>query len=337
MGLRGFARAGTFPGKRLLAAFVALLALCWLPRSARADAPDGGNEPYEWKYVFPIFGDKLAAKGMRFPQPFGIGLNFLEIRQDIQIENVRIAVNDGEFVDLDKFIKFDKTRSKIDGANLRFDLWVLPFLNVYGLANYIIDSDTEVHLSEPFPLAAGASQQGYGGGFGATGAFGFFGFFGTFDLNFTWNQMEKLDAPVRTVVFAPRVGKRFHLGGPVSVAPWVGAMRQKIEADTSGSINLSEAVGGSNEGSVEGKVEDWYNGLGPIEQAIVSEIGERFPDRGDTVIHYKLDKSLAKPWNMLVGMEADFSQQFQIRIEYGFIGRTQFLFGLNYRFGLIPN
>ena len=36
-------------------------------------------------------------------------------------------------------------------------------------------------------------------------------------------------------------------------------------------------------------------------------------------------------------MEVDFSQRYQLRTELGFLGRSQFLFSLNYRFGLIPN
>jgi hypothetical protein len=204
------------------------------------------------------------------------------------------------------------------------------------MANYIVDGDTDVYITEPFNLRAGATQTGYGGGFGATGAFGFWGIFATVDVNFTWNQMEKLDAPVRTFVLAPRFGKRIPLGGPVHLAGWVGAMRQDIEADTSGSISLAETVGGDGN-PVEEKIADWYEGLSPVEQAIVREFAERFPDRGDPTIHYKLDKALADPWNLLVGMEVDFAKRYQIRMEYGFVGRTQLLFSLNYRFGLIPN
>jgi hypothetical protein len=320
-------------GFGLLTAFAVLVCT---PSMARADAPDLGNDPYEWNYMFPLTGTKLASKGIRFPLPFGIGLNYLQIMQDVNIDSVRVAANDGEFVDLTKYLEFEEVKSNVKGLNARFDLWILPFLNVYGLANYIADSDTDVLITEPFNLRAGASQTGYGGGFGATGAFGFWGVFATLDVNFTWNQMEKLDAPVRTFVLAPRVGKRIPLGGPVHLAGWVGAMRQEIEADTSGSISLAETVGGDGN-PVEQKIADWYEGLSPVEQAIVREFGERFPDRGDPIIHYKLDKALADPWNLLLGMEVDFATRYQIRMEYGFIGRTQLLFSLNYRFGLITH
>ena len=79
--------------RALLAASVVLSALLASAR-ARADAPDLGNDPYEWKYLFPITGTELASKGIRFPFPFGIGLNYLQIVQDVNIDSVEVAVND---------------------------------------------------------------------------------------------------------------------------------------------------------------------------------------------------------------------------------------------------
>jgi hypothetical protein len=213
---------------------------------------------------------------------------------------------------------------------------VLPFLNVYGLANWLISTEGDAILSKPFPLRAGSTQTGYGGGFGATGAFGFYGLFGSVDANFTWNQLSNLESPVRTFVLGARVGKRFKLTPTVAITGWIGAMRQDVQADTSGSIRLADAVGKENEGTVEGEIARWYGGLGPGDKAQVTGFGDRFPTRdGDPVIHYKLDKALAHPWNGLIGMETDVDQRFQIRTELGFFGRKQFLVGVNYRFGFI--
>jgi hypothetical protein len=322
--------------RAIAAVGLGLAALLAFPRALRAEAPDLGNEPYEYNYVFPIWGDKLASRGIRFPLPFGVGLNYAYIRQDIEISGVQIAVNDREYVDLSNIVKFDEVKSTVMGLGGRFDLWVLPFLNIYGLGTYAIDADTDVSLAEPFPLHAGASQSGYGGGFGLTGAFGFWGIFATMDANWTWNKMEKLDSAVRTFLLAPRVGKRFKIGGPVALAAWVGAMRQAIEVDTSGSISLSDTIGEPSDAFQE-KLENWYGALPPGQKVIVGDLVDRLQNRGDTIIHYKLDKKIADPWNMLLGMEMDLGQVVQLRTEFGFIGRTQLIMGLNYRFGLIPH
>jgi hypothetical protein len=305
-----------------------------VPRwASAAETPDIGNPPYEWKYMFPLWGKDLAAKGMLFPFPFGFGITYLEAVQPIDVKNLQVAVNDSEFADVSRFVQFESLDSNVQAANARLDLWVLPFLNVYGLVNWLIATEGDAVLSKPFPLRAGSTQTGYGGGFGVTGAFGFFGFFGSVDANFTWNQLSNLESPVRTFVLAPRVGKRFKLTNSVALSSWIGAMRQDVQADTSGTIKLSEAV--DSEDTVEGQIARWYDGLGPADRAGVSGFAGRFPIGGDPTIHYKLDKALAHKWNGLIGIEADFSRRFQIRTELGFFGRTQMLVGVNYRFGFI--
>lgn len=315
------------------------LSLLLTPRAAHAQgAPDIGNKPYKYDRLFPFLGKKLASRGISFPLPFGIGINYAYAKQGVDITGVNIALNDGKYTDLSKIVKFDHVTSTVKVINSRLDLWVFPFLNVYGLGSYVVDSDTDVLLSEPFALRSGASQSGYGGGFGATAAFGFWGFFGVVDANLSWTKMEKLDSAVRTFLLTPRVGKRFKLGESVWISGWVGAMRQSIEADTQGSISLKDAVG-APQGSFESKVASWYNSLPAGQQGGVSQLvgGITGPNaERDPTIHYKLDKALSDPWNMLVGTEIDLHKRVQMRMEYGFIGRTQLIMGLCYRFGGFP-
>ena len=214
------------PRARLLGAAAVLgLSLLALPRAAHAQgAPDIGNKPYDYKYLFPFWGKKLASRGLTFPLPFGVGINYAYAKQGVDISGVNVAVNDGKYVDLSKIVKFDHVTSNVKVINGRLDLWLLPFLNVYGLATYVVDSDTDVLLSQPFALRAGASQSGYGGGFGTTAAFSFWGVFAVLDLNLAWTKVEKLDKPVRTFLLTPRLGKRFTLGRGVWLSAWGGAM-----------------------------------------------------------------------------------------------------------------
>jgi hypothetical protein len=320
----------------LAAASASGLLLLSLPRSARAQgAPDIGNAPYEYKYLFPFWGKKLAKRGLTFPLPIGIGVNYAYAKQGVDITGVNLAVNDGKYVDLSKIVKFDHVTSNVKVINGRLDLWLLPFLNVYGLGTYVVDSDTDVLLAQPFPLRAGASQSGYGGGIGATVAFSFWGFFGVFDMNMAWTKVEKLDKPVRTVLITPRVGKRFALGRSVWLSPWIGAMRQSIQADTEGSISLKDAIG-APEGSLESKVAKWYGSLPPLQQAAVGPLVNGLQDR-NPILHYKLDKALSDPWNFLVGAEIDLHRRVQMRMEYGFIGRQQLIMGICYRFNMFES
>jgi hypothetical protein len=301
--------------------------------TAHAQSPTAGNAPSKWPYAFPLFGDKVSEQGIKMPLPFGIGLNYAYANQPIEISRIAVAVNDSEYVDLSELIKFDELSSTAHVMNLRADLWLLPFMNVYGMGNYIVESQTSVSISEPFAFDAGATQSGVGGGFGMTFAGGIWGLFATLDLNWSWNKMENLNDPVGTFLLTPRIGQNLGKLGGVEFILWVGAMRQRIASETKGSIRLREAVGGAADGSFQDDLQAWYDGLPPGQQAIVSGIVGRIEGERDPVIHYDLDKAVAYPWNMLVGGEIGLSDAWRVRVEAGFIHRTQFLLGLNYRFG----
>jgi len=320
---------------KALCAFLALAAvsLGTVPAAAQV-APDSGHAGYEWDHMFPIWGKKLAARGITFPKPWGVGVNYAYANQLVEITDMEVAVNDSGFVNLDDVIVFDSVRSQVHATNLRADLWVFPFLNVYALGNYIVESQTDTSISEPFSFTAGAKQPGVGGGFGTTVAFGFAGFFGTFDINFTWNKMEKLADPVSTVLFTPRVGRNFGQVGPINLTMWVGAMRQQIGSSTLGSIRLREAIPEPTDEFVD-QVTDWYDGLGPLQQATFERIVQGLQGV-DPEIHYRMNKHLATPWNMTIGTDIGLTEDFFVRMEVGFIGRTQFIGGINYRFDGMP-
>ncbi len=178
-------------------------------------APDLGNAPYEWKNAFPIWGKEVAKKGIELPLPWGAGINYSYVDQPIEITSIDIAVNDSDYVDISELIEFEEIRSRVHVLNARLDLWLFPFLNVYGLGLYAPETNTDVTIGAPFSLETGATQSGVGGGFGMTAAFGLGGFFGIVDMNWTWNKMENLNEPVSTFIVTPRFGKNFGKVGPV--------------------------------------------------------------------------------------------------------------------------
>lgn len=317
--------------KTIATALLAVTTLA-LPQVAFAQAaPDLGHAPYEWDHFFPIWGQDVADKGMKLPLPWGAGLNYAYADQQISIDEVSIAVNDSEQVDITEFIEFESVRSRVHVVNARFDLWLFPFLNVYGLGLFTPKANTDVVISEPFKFDAGATQTGVGGGFGATAAFGLGGFFGTVDMNWTWNNMSNLDGPVKSFILTPRVGRNFGEVGGIRVVAWVGAMRQRIGSQTNGSIALDDAV--DPDSDLADRAQDWYDGLSGLEQAIVDPIIDRLQD-SDAIIHYDLKKQIKQKWNMTLGGELGFNDRIQLRAEVGFIGRTQVIAGFNYRFGI---
>jgi len=311
---------------------LAVLATSFVASNAFAQAPDAGHDAIEWDYTFPLLGNKAAERGIKLPLPFGLGLNYAFVDQPIEISRVAAGVNDGEMIDLSNLIEFDDVNSKVHALNLRADLWLLPFLNIYAMGNYAIQAETQVSISQPFSFDVTATQPGFGGGFGGTLAGGAWGFFGTVDLNWTWNKMEKLDDPVGTRLLTPRVGKNLgkHLG--IEWIFWVGAMQQRIESKTRGQIKLDD-LGADSEGGFNENLEDWYEGLPPSRQAIVRGLVGRLEGNDNPTIRYDLHKAVKYPWNALVGTEIGFTDAWRLRAEFGFIHRTQLILGINYRFG----
>ncbi|MCH2108506.1 MAG: hypothetical protein MK135_04205 [Polyangiaceae bacterium] len=301
---------------------------------AHAQAPDARNPSYEWPWAMPLWGKKMGERGIDLPLPWGVGINYLYANQPIDISRIALGVNDGEMVDMSDLIEFEEVRSRIHALNTRVDLWLFPFMNVYVMGNYVANASTEVNLSQPITLSALSEQGGGGGGFGTTVAGGAFGFFGTLDLNWTWNKMENLKDPVGTFLVTPRVGKNFGEVGGVELIFWVGAMRQKIASETKGSVQLNELFEGGG-GAVQEQILNWYNELPPSRQALVRGVAGRLGTADDPVIRYELEKSIASPWNMVAGTEMGITDAWRIRAEVGFIRRTSFMFGVNYRFGLI--
>ena len=56
---------------------------------------------------------------------------------------------------------------------------------------------------------------------------------------------------------------------------------------------------------------------------------------GTSTVQYSMDKRPKDAWNFIVGSQYQLNKHFMLRGEYGFLGsRTQFLVGLQYRFGL---
>jgi hypothetical protein len=319
-----------------LGLLLSLLAPLLLPNAGSAQfTPQAGQKPYKYEYYLPLGGKRLAARGLTFPLPWGVGLNYAWIDQPIKIQDLGIAVNDGKFVDLDGIVKFKSVDASVHALNVRMDFWLFPFLNVYGLANYAAQANTDVRVSDPFEFSAGATQMGGGGGLGTTAAMGAWGFFVTADFNWTRNTMQKLSMPVDTLLFAPRVGRKLFRFGKIELTAWVGTMFQRIGAKTQGKIRLSETIGEPSD-ELQAKIDDWYNALPPGRQAVVGAAVDALRDAlgDDPVIHYKLNKKVSQPWNMLIGTQLELTPNWQIRAEVGFIKRTQIIVGLNYRFGV---
>jgi hypothetical protein len=338
-----------------------------------ADSLKNSNYPYS----LPIWGAKATAAGYELPYSAGFSVQYFTQVSDLVIENLMVGFNGGNMYNVDELIRFDKARATASAVTIRPDIWLLPFLNVYGILGKT-KASTEVGFGLWIPDSTNTSQEVFTAGstvdfnatsfgFGITPTIGIGGGFFALDMNVVWTDVPQLSQPARSFVIGPRLGKNFKLKKPhQSIAVWVGGFRVNINSETDGSIALSEVfppgtLGGNIEkgyekvNNAQQQVDTWWAGLtpqqqaNPINQAKYNRANQALGRASDflvaaenavntletSTVQYSMDKRPKDPWNFIVGSQFQLNKHLMLRAEYGFTGsRTQFMAGLQYRFGL---
>src|SRR5215203_150322 len=87
----------------------------------------------EYPYSLPILGAKATKAGYNLPYSAGFSLNYFWQQSDLVIDNLNVGFNNGPMYNLDGLVRFDKAVATAGALTLRPDVWVFPFLNVYGI------------------------------------------------------------------------------------------------------------------------------------------------------------------------------------------------------------
>ncbi|MCK6620255.1 MAG: hypothetical protein HUU32_19720 [Calditrichaceae bacterium] len=300
----------------------------------------------EYPYVFPIWGEKVQKLGIALPLSAGLSVNYLWQESDLLIDNLMVGFNNGPMTDLEEVIRLSSSVSNASGVNIRPDLWVLPFLNVYGIIAVAKTStaieaglwlpDSSNNWQEVTAFSSEANFDAQTLGFGLTPTFGVGGGWMALDMNFAWSDVSALDKPAFSFVFGPRLGKTFKFKNPDrTIALWVGGFRLSIASATSGSLNLSEVIpvdelqGGVSQGlqrveDAQMQVDAWWNGLSPLEQQNPAnkaryETANRAIDRASAFLT-NLDGALSNAGSATVQYSLEKSQL----NEWNFIVGSQF-------------
>lgn len=243
----------------------------------------------EYPFILPIWGKKAAALGYNLPYSAGIGINYLWQKSELVIENLQVGFNNGPQYNLDEIVRFNQATSEAKVINIRPDIWILPFLNVYGIFGSSKPSttvgfgiwvpDSSNNWKEIATYSTKASFTATTLGFGMTPTIGVGGGWIALDMNVAWTDVSALEKPVFTYVFGPRFGKSFKFKKPQqNIALWVGGFRVKFSSDTKGSIALSEVIPPGGEAAskidagqqkvteTQAGVDTWWNSLTPPQQ-----------------------------------------------------------------------
>lgn len=268
-----------------------------LPFTAQADA---------------LFGNSMAGD-RELPRTWGIGIDYFEMSQPYQIDNLVLTdtfdtplgpmdfdlggllVPDPSFLNIDNDIRFN---------DIKLDVWVLPFLNVFGIYGRI-DGDTHIDLRPlglPLPPQTNSLNVVYDGdvyGGGIVLAVGGDQWFASVTATFTDTSLGgDFDSSVEATTIQPRVGLRF--GNHTEI--WVGGYFLDAEEKHSGTIDLDLGI---------------FGGFLPV-------------DGQDAV--FAVDLSQQEDFNFSLGTHMTFSDSWEATVEVGAGDRRTVLANFTYRF-----
>ena len=289
----------------------------------------------EYPYIFPLFGENVVRKGFDLPLPIGISISYYQQNMGVIIDQVSLGLGESPLMPL-TFVGFEDVKNKADNYNARLDLWLFPFLNVYGMFGHA-QAQADVMLNAPFEFETAVDFRGWTYGGGAVLAFGLQGFWITANGNLAWTDMEDYYDPVRATVLSFRLGRKISLMKLQNFHIWLGAMYQDPESIVNGRFLLVDIVSDELEGQFEDYyLSDWYNALTPEEQQFIDTFVQTMMQATeDTRLDYTAEQHPENTWNMIAGAQLELGKSWNIQAEAGFLGsRTSILVSLNYRLGL---
>lgn len=265
---------------------------------ALASDPAPVSDGDRWSSFLPVWGEEARERGHDLPLPFGIGANFMNIWQDYAIESIQLtplvplpfSVND---------VQVSTAEGKGYSVDGRLDVWVLPFLNLYGVVGYT-DGESSATATIPslgnlqFPFVL--KYEGVTYGVGGTLAYGYRQLFASLDYNYTETQLDIADSRIFAHVFTPRLGWQGKLG-KLKGAAWIGTMYQGIAQEFRGTLDVTVPM-----------------------------------LAGSIPVRYEVDQEATDPWNLIMGLEWQICPHLHLVVEGGVGGREQILSSLTFRF-----
>ena len=270
--------------------------LLQLPELYGPEDPVPPDEHIEYDRVFPFFGQDLVNRGYKLPLPIGLSIIAVTNVQDQTISDLNLSFGKGvvppKDVELRPFpaVDIDST-SDTQSVQLKADLWILPFLNVYGTigkvtgdasVNVIIDlaDAPEICLPNPIPTRPPTcSNNSFNGSFllpirskvdrttatlGLTGAYSIGSWFTALTAAYTDSTGDKA-SDISTINAGLRAGRRFFLGKGTLLTPYLGINYLDINTRVQGVSTLKDAFPDGDDLNVRYDVKldntDKYSGI----------------------------------------------------------------------------
>lgn len=249
--------------------------------------PEEEPEPRPWLSFLPIWGDALREEGFDLPLPIGVSANYVHIKRDIDVKDIKVGINEPPKQSVSSFLQAD-ANSSVDVVIGRVDVWLLPFLNVYAYGGWQRnDSNVRLSLTVPTtpPLAFTVKESGdlegpvYGTGFAVAG--GYEQLFATATFDFAFADFDEFDSRFEGRVYSVRAGWNGELF-EIPTRAWSGFSYFDTTTTVDGSANVP-GVGRVRFKVKQGPEHPWNGVLGlgvavPYNIDLIAEYGFNFAD-----------------------------------------------------------
>lgn len=327
---------------------------------------------YEYPYILPIWGQKAADRGIKLQKPFGVNVNYVHNVMELGISEFGMSLGTdpnsnvnqiiAEHVNLET-LNFKKTEAITNGVNVRADVWILPFMNVYGMYSrssgstsvsleptWYDDNGNLVLQLPAFTSTVDFEANSYG--FGTTLVYGIGDYFISADANYTLSSSEILSEPAQFLVASSRIGERFEFKNQMKLSLYVGAMwRGFVEADGNSGIVYFDDVFPEMGSQVDAKISDNNDRISDIgtpsspseiaekynlekQNEVLTEVSGAIDQVEETDINYSIKKDIVNNWSVQFGFNFELTPDVMVRGEFGKgTGNSFAMVGLQYRFG----
>ncbi len=267
----------------------------------------------------PLFKKIFKSQRGDATYPFGAGITSFYYKQKyfasaLWLTSVSPITGDTIHAWADTLIQ--NTHANESQLYARPNLWLFPFLNVYGIIGYssgvvspnliapkiIVDFpglgeqtiDTTIKIMDKLPYNGPL----YGGG--VTLAMGFRHFFFSADYHYTVIIPENIETRFTLHTFTPKAGMIFTFS-KMEIDFWLGAMYFSNKQTMHGEVNVKD-----------------------FSETLAKVIGDKADYTGNIdPVH---------TWNFLAGALVEISSRHRLLIEGGFVHRTQVKIGYEFRF-----
>lgn len=248
------------------------------------------------KRTLPFGSEWAKKKGIDLPSPFGVTGFFSYMARDIEVTDVTVEFSGMEPKSISDFASFAVGNKSIISA-ARFDVWILPVVNVYLLAGYAYTtSNLDATFTVDRPLLPSAEIEvqtqtpvkGPYAGIGATAAAGYGKWFILGDFNYGKTLPDQLNNAVSFTMLSVRSGLAGNLGNRNSLKAWIGTIYMNSKCV----LEIKESAGELGEILVRIKqqpVNPWTFECGFMvgisdKFEIMTELGSNFNDAAISVL-----------------------------------------------------